>query len=249
MIPQRHLPNAPIKEALIDIHVEARGGLTVQELERRVEEADFGYYVKNPISEGLFGIKLTADGRDSGVESSTSQVGLRLHSTDERHVLQWRLTGFTLSRLPPYDDWTALKTEAQRLWPIYVKALGPRNVKRIATRYINDLQLPLEDGATLDRFIDTLVDVPEGTPQVVGGFLQRFQLVDVEADARVNLTVAWDGSTRDTRVPVILDIDAFTGVTIEPNSPALWETLEKLRGLKNRVFFSVITEAAAELYR
>jgi uncharacterized protein (TIGR04255 family) len=249
VIQQRHLPNAPIKEALIDVHVETRPGLTVQELERRAKESDFGYYVKGPISEGVFGIKLTPDGRDSGVESSTSQVGLRLHSTDECYVLQWRLTGFTLSRLPPYQDWPHLKAEAERLWPIYVSSLGPRQIKRIATRYINDLQLPLEDGATFDRFIDTLVDVPEGTPQVVGGFLQRFQLVDNEANARVNLTVAWDGTTRDARVAVILDIDAFTGVTMEPASPALWETLERLRGLKNRVFFSVITEAAAELYR
>ena len=211
---------APIKEALIDVHVEARSSLTVSELERQAKAIDFGYYIKNPISEGLFGFKLTPDGRDSGVESSTSQVGLRLHSTDERYVLQWRLTGFTLSRLQPYEDWPRLRAEAERLWPMYVKSLEPRQVKRIATRYINDLQLPLEDGATFDRFIDTLVDVPEGAPQVVGGFLQRFQLVDGDANARVNLTLAWDGSTRDPRVPVILDIDAFAGVTsaLRPSS-------------------------------
>jgi uncharacterized protein (TIGR04255 family) len=249
VIDSRHLPNAPIKEALIDVHVEPRPGLTVRELERQAKATDFGYYIKNPISEGTFGFKLTPDGRDSGVESSTSQVGLRLHSADEHYVLQWRLQGFTLSRLPPYEDWLSLRAEAQRLWPVYIQSLKPRQIKRVATRYINDLQLPLADGATFDRFIDTLVDVPEGTPQVVGGFLQRFQLLDADANTRVNLTLAWDGSTRDMRVPVILDIDAFTGVNLEPTSPALWETMEKLRGLKNQVFFSVITEEAAELYR
>ena len=243
----RHLRNAPITEALIDIQVTPREGLTFAQLKGAIDALDFGYYVKNPISEGTFSFRLASDGQPSTAAES-AQVGLRLHSADEKYVAQFRLTGFTLSRLRPYEKWENLLEEARRLWMIYVKWLTPTHVVRLATRFINNLQLPLEPGASFQTYINKLIDVPEEAPQAVEAFFQRFRLVDAAGGARVILTLALDGMPADKPAPVILDVDAFIAVRKDPTNSELWTVLEHLRNLKNRSFFGTITEHTAELY-
>ena len=248
MARQRNLPHAPITEALIDIHVTPREGLTFADLKSAIDALDFGYYVKNPISEGTFAFSLAPDGQRSQTVAEAAQIGLRLHSADEKYVAQFRLAGFTLSRLPPYEKWGNLLEEAQRLWAIYVERLAPRRVVRIATRFINNLQLPLKTGESFQTYMHKFVDVPEEAPQAVEAFFQRFHLVDSSSDARVILTLALDGMLAPGSAPVILDVDAFTGADINPTDRELWTILERLRELKNRSFFGTITERAAELY-
>jgi uncharacterized protein (TIGR04255 family) len=249
MAKQRHLANAPITEALIDLRVTPRDGFTFAELKSAVDSFDTGYYVKSPISEGKFEFTLAPDGQPSTATES-AQVGLRLHSNDEKYVAQFSIAGFTLSRLPPYETWENLLEETRRLWSVYVESLAPLRVVRIATRYINNLNLPLETGESFQTYLHKLVDVPAEAPQVVETFFQRFQLVETASasSARVILTLALDGIPLAGRIPVILDIDAFVGATLSPTDRELWLILERLRELKNRTFFGIITEHAAELY-
>jgi uncharacterized protein (TIGR04255 family) len=248
MAKQRHLQNAPITEALIDIHVSPRDGLTFAELRDVIGAAEFGYYVKGPISQGTFAVIVAPDGQPPLTTGESAQVGMRIHSSDEKYVAQSRLTGFTLSRLPPYETWTDLIEEAKRLWAIYVTRLAPKRVIRVATRYINNLRLPLETGTSYQTYLHKLVDVPEEAPQVVEAFFQRFQLVDAATSAHVNLTLALDGMSADGLAPVILDVDAFAVTDLHPTDLEMWRILERLRELKNRSFFGTITEQAAELY-
>ena len=166
MAKQRHLPHAPITEALIDIRVTPREGLTFAELKDAIEAADCGYYLKSPISEGTFAFTLAPEGKPQTAAES-AQVGLRLHSADEKYVAQFRLSGFTLSRLPPYENWEILLEEARRLWSIYIKCLAPTHVVRVATRFINNLHLPLETGGSFQTYLNKLVDVPDEAPQAV----------------------------------------------------------------------------------
>jgi len=247
MAKQRHLPHAPITEALIDIQVTPRDGLTFDGLKKAIEATDSRYYVKGPISQGTFAFTLAPEGKPQSAAES-AQVGLRLHSADEKYVAQYRLAGFTLSRLPPYETWENLLEEAKRLWTIYVERLAPTRVVRVATRFINNLQLPLKTGASFQTYLHKLVDVPEEAPQAVEAFFQRFRMVDSQDGARVILTLALEGMAASGTVPVILDIDAFNAVDLNPTDRELWAVLERLRELKNRSFFGTITERAAELY-
>jgi len=247
MAKQRHLPHAPITEALIDFRVTHREGLTFAELKSAIDSIDIGYYVKGPISVGTFGFMLAPDGQPTTTTES-SQVGLRLHSNDEKYVAQFTIAGFTLSRLPPYETWENLLVETRRLWAIYVECLSPKRVDRVATRYINNLQLPLEPGASFQAYVNKLIDVPDEAPQAVEAFLQRFRLVDIASGARVNLTLALDGLPAGGPAPVILDVDSFVTANLTPMDENIWNTVEKLRELKNRSFFGTITELAAELY-
>lgn len=249
MAKQQHLNNAPIIEALIDIQVEPKEGLTIAAFQSTLGDMDFGYYVKGPITRNRVGFKWSGDGRKPETASSAEQLGLRLHSTDEKYVAQCRVHGFTLSRLPPYLDWSALVDEAERMWNMYRSRLSPVRVKRVATRYINNLRLPLEHGASFQTYLRRFADVPEEVPQSMTSFFQSFHLVDVATKSNVNLNIALESTPQTSEIPVILDIDAFLETDLDPGSEAIWDLLGQLRALKNRCFFGSLTDQALELYK
>ena len=248
MARQRYLPHAPITEALIDIQVTPREGLDFAGLKDALDAAKFDYYLKGPISFNTFAINVATNGQLPQTTTESQQLGLRFHSTDEKYVAQCRLNGFTLSRLPPYEKWSNLVDETRRIWKLYIELLGPTRVTRVATRFINNLNLPIEPGGSYQKYLCKFVDVPEEAPQAVEAFVQRFQLVDVDTGARMALTLALDGMSPDGTAPVMLDLDAFTGANLHPADEQLWSILERLRDLKNRSFFGTITETTAELY-
>jgi uncharacterized protein (TIGR04255 family) len=244
----RHLHRAPITEALIDIQVEPRGGVSFGGLQEVFNKLDFGYYFKNPISQGTFEFKLPPDGLEPQTTAEATKIGLRLHSSDEKYIAQCRLAGFTLSRLPPYEAWPLLVKETKRVWSVYRERVAPERVTRVATRFINNLRLPLEEGESFQTYLQKFADLPEEAPQAVASFFQRFQLVDIPSNAFVNLTVALDSIRPGGPAPVILDVDAYTSTDLRPVDEDLWVILERLRKLKNQCFFSSLTERAADLY-
>jgi len=242
MAEQRHLPRAPITEGLVDFRVEAPTGLTVDQLIASIaERGNFGYTAKGPIVRSEFGF--SPDARQA--RASSTSIGIRLHSTDERYVALLSIEGFTFSRLEPYQSWEDLLREARPLWDGYVQCLGPGSITRIATRYINNLRLPSAD---LEQFLVMLPRIPEGLPEAMSGFLQRYVLHDSEAEATVLLTQALPEASPGPPVPVILDIDVFRPMRFPIHEEATWQYLERLRVLKNRVFFKCLTERAVELY-
>lgn len=248
MAKKRHLSRAPVTEALIDIRVAPKEDLTFDILKAGLGAAGFGYYAKGPITENLLQFSVPVGGQELQTPSQAAQVGVRFHSNDEKYVVQCRLNGFTLSRLPPYETWENLRTEATRIWKVYAERLAPARVTRVATRFINNLRLPMQTGDSYQLYFNKLVDVPEETPQSVEMFFQRFQLIDTETGARVILTLTHDGSAANGVLPVILDVDAFAQTDLDPGDQEIWAILERLRNLKNRTFFGTLTERAAELY-
>lgn len=249
MAQRRHLPHAPITEAVIDFRVERPTDVTVEAFAELLARRDyFGYSMKGPIIRGEFGFSINVKDEPPAVvhPSRSSTIGVRLHSPDDKYVAQLSLEGFTLSRLQPYESWENLAEEAGRLWEGYLECLRTRHIIRAATRYINNLRLP--PASELKHFLNLLPVVPEGLPDLLSGFLQRFVIHDPESEATVILTQALEEASIDKPLPIILDIDAFRTATFPAEGPTVWAYLGRLRDLKNRAFFGCLTEAAVGLY-
>jgi len=245
----RPLAHAPIIEALVDLRVHA--DTTVERLEQALQEKDFGYRRKGPILRGQFGFVINPQEVPAAqaMPATTSIVGVRLHSTDEKYVAQITTAGLTLSRLEPYQSWDALIEEAQRVWSVYRECAGPVRIHRTATRFINNLRLPLKSGERLQRFLVGLPDMPEDFPQTVSSFLQRFVVRDAPSGATAIFAQSLERFPPEGMpVPVILDVDVFREGLFPPDGAEVWKFLEELRDLKNRMFFGALTEQAVELY-
>jgi len=250
MAKDQHLKNAPIVEALIDFRVQPRDDFAVDQLQAQLELESFGYTFQAPIYRGSFGLSLNLQEEPAAkiLTPEAVQIGFRLSSVDEKYVTLFTGEGFTLSRLAPYQSWDGLLAEVRRLWPIYLRYTGALQIIRVATRFINNLQLPLQPGDKFERYLTLLPQFPDRFPQTLSQFMQRFVLHEQDCGATVIVTLALDQIPIGNKVPVILDVDAYREQRFRVDSDDVWDYLGQLRSLKNRCFFEAITEAAEGLY-
>jgi uncharacterized protein (TIGR04255 family) len=246
----RHLDHAPIIEALIDFRVDVPAGTTVELLEQELENHAFGYRKIGPIFRGNFGMTFNPQEAPAAkaLLGETKTLGFRFQSSDNKYVAQFTTEGFTLSRLEPYESWDTLISETQRVWRIYQACVASTRVSRTATRFINNLRLPLKPGDRFETYLAGLPSMPADYPQAISSFLQRFVVYEEKTGATAVLTQALEQTPTEPPVPVILDIDVFRETKFTPDGPETWDFLGELHDLKNRFFFGAITESAADLY-
>jgi len=247
MARQRHLRNAPITEALIDLRVQPSRRVDERTAEMLAKRLQNTYALKGPIRLNAWEVQF---GEEPEARVATQLLGFRFHSADEKFVAQFQNEGFTLSRLAPYTEWEHIKSEAERLWPLYADVLRPERIRRIACRYINNLSLTMRQGQDFHDFLTAPPQVPPALPQMLNAFVQRVVIACPELNAITILTQLLEPNVATTleKVPLILDIDVQCQKQFEPHSSEIWQNLNQLRGLKNAAFFESITETAAQLY-
>lgn len=247
MAQQRHLENAPITEALLDIRAKLPKEFHTKEFLPLMEKLSKQY----PISkeqrawEGQHKI-------DKGqyVESSVKDLGIQgyfLKTSDEKNIVQLRIDGFTLNRLKPYKNWEKILSDAQNLWPLYMKITKPEAVTRLAVRYINKLNIPLPIN-DFSEYLISAPNIPEKLPQEVVGFLNRVTIYDSTKDITANITHSFESVPQRNYITIILDIDVYKQGDFPSDNEEMWYIFEKLRDMKNRIFFNSITEDTARLF-
>jgi uncharacterized protein (TIGR04255 family) len=240
---RKHYANAPITEGLIDIRVELGPNTTLESLDIICQQAAAEYPTREDRT--LSEVQFSPDAREPSAKRT--KVGYLLRSMDGRQVFQARLDGFTFSRLKPYQNWTALRDEAKRLWTIYREGVRPTRVTRVAVRYINQIDMPLP---ILD-FKDYLRTVPEVSPdlpQGLGGFLMQLQIPQPERDTVLVLTEVLAPPQKADIASIILDIDLFRARADYSSDEDVWGLLEAFRDRKNEAFESCITDKARQLF-
>lgn len=249
MARQRHLDRAPIREAIIDIQFAPAADMKfIAELGNSIGD---GYRKPSDIWQASIGVNFEQVGA-GGTTARRALVGKRFDGFDGKHVLQCRVNGFTFSRLPPYEDWTQIRTRAKACWDCLSQGLGASAISRLAVRYINALPLPLPIGDFRD-YLEAPPQIPARLPQEISGFVHQVLMADREAKASAIVTQALEnpssGGSGPNAVTILFDIDTFRGVDIPAaDGAAVWQILDDLRNLKNRIFFEHLTERTVELF-
>lgn len=241
----RHLSRAPIAEAVIDLRVQPTDGVSAESFSTISELLKDSYPILQRVEslETTFGIQ---EGQSQPPQLTYSEIGILLKSRDQRNVAQFRTNGFTFNRLPPYTSWEEVFPEAIELWERYRGLATPARVTRIAVRYIN--RLPFALPVDLSEYLTASPSIPDSLPQVLRAYLTRLVLSDAETANSVIVTQAPEPSADADHVVVLLDVDAYRDVDMDPGDPRIKEILGSLRELKNRVFFGSITERTAEMH-
>ena len=238
------LKKAPVTEALIDIRVKLLPEFDVANINTIYESIKTRYPEKQEqkISEVKFEPRA-----EEIVKSSKPEInGYRYFSSDKKQIVQARVDGFIFSRLHPYIKWEELRDEAHRIWQLYKNITSPVSITRVAIRYMNNLNIPMP----IKDFGDYLTappTVPEGLPQGVSSFLTRTVLHEPSMGVHAIITQVLEQIVTDV-APIILDIDVFKLQPEGIEEKDAWETIEKLRHFKNRIFFKSITKSLKEMY-
>lgn len=245
MARERYLKNAPIVEAMIDFRVSLPSGFDPKEfsslakdLSERYPKKEAGRLISGSI-EIKDGKPVVAPPIDRGIK------GYRFKSNDEKEIAQFRNDGFTFSRLQPYTRWETVLDEAKRLWELYRSKTSPQAVGRIAARYINrlDLPVPIED---FGRYLTVPPELPKRLPQELSGFMIKLRIH--EKDLQGDITETLVKSPKKGYIGIILDIDVYKVSVGGMTEDEIWPTFDRLRELKNRIFFGLIKEETARLF-
>ncbi|HHT9111297.1 MAG TPA: TIGR04255 family protein [Candidatus Brocadiaceae bacterium] len=239
------LSKAPIAEALIDIRVKARENLKVEQFDSICNSISREYPVKKTRSK-LEG-RLEFKKGESPLSAATETIdGYIFTSADQKQIFQARLDGFTFNRLKPYETWERFRDEARRLWGKYREVTSPE-ITRVALRYINKMEFPLPV-KDFGNYLAAPPTVPAGLSQGVSSFLTRVVIHEPEIGAAGIITQALEQIINPNVLTIILDIDVFKQKSEGITEEEAWQTLEKLRHFKNKIFFESITEKARELF-
>lgn len=250
--PRENLAEAPIIEAVFDIKVELPPDLDLVKL---VAEARKVFTVDYPKASKFFQHSLqVSPGEDAAgaIEREKTVRGVRLRHHSENQLIHVHQEGFSFNRLAPYTSYDDYLPEVRRCWDLFCEMSRPVSVRRLALRNINRLQLPKNDQGTVP--LSTFLQGAPGKPKIEGvgmtGFVSQRQLTEFESGLEAAVTFASEPSPNGTdRVPMILDIDASSSVSLDPTDSEIWTTFAKLRGLKNRIFHASVTEECLNQYR
>jgi uncharacterized protein (TIGR04255 family) len=240
-----NFPHPPIQEALIDFRVGYPAVPNRDVMEHLKPLLADNYPVQSEI------VQLTATIAYNDGVGSANQVssfgGIRFESSERGFVFQAQVSGFTVSKLKPYGNWTELLDETKKLWAIYSRVLTPISIERIACRYINRIEVN-SGHFDFNDYLTTAPNVPEKLPQGVSRYLTQMEIPVPDAKATVIITQALEGVS-DAPPAFLLDIDAFKVASYAIEENTLWADLEMLRTLKNQFFFEYVTEKTKALFR
>lgn len=249
MVAIQHLENAPVVEGLIDFRVRPGDGISLGALENLGRAIEDRYPVRKEAKRFHSSIEVK-DGAQASNSITSELIGYRFERSDARSIVQVQLGGFSLSHLAPYDAWESLIADAQVIWKEYQDIVKPSRVVRVATRFINRIELPLSGELDFDEFLSVGPRVPQGLAQNVGEFLTRIAVADPKSGATVVVIQALESfNPKNSTLPVLLDIDVFKDVEFDPDSLDHWKLLSELRHLKNQAFFSSITDKTLGLIK
>ena len=240
-----HLEHAPIKEAIIDLRLNSNIG--IGQLDSLKDSLPEGYSELKPTFRQ--GVHLAFNDGVIETKEQRSQQGYRSDQTERGFVAQFHENGITVSKLPPYTEWSDFKREARTLWDIYKTILGKVELSRIAVRYINEIHLPLTDGKLdFDQYLTNCPKIPIGMPDILVNFLSRIAVPYDKLDALALVTLSLGDGNRDF-FPLTLDIDVYRNQKLDLPEREIWALFDELRAIKNQAFSGSITETTKAIYR
>lgn len=245
----RHLKNAPITEAILDLRVNLSKDFrpdTFKDMKGRMSDR----YPKTEEARYFTAQVQITPGKAPTSEATVGGVqGYFFKSADGLDIVQFRVDGFSHNRLRPYTRWEQFFPEAMRCWELYQSVAQAPFVTRVSLRYINQLKLPIKDGDDLEDYLTALPPMPPGAPGGFSGLLTRLATYDDETEVCSNVTQALEGGIGMAEAAIILDIEAYKDEEAgSPDRGVLEPTFEVLRKVKNDIFFGSITEETARLF-
>ncbi len=181
--------------------------------------------------------------------SKESLIGYRYDNADNTKVIQARANGFTFSHLKPYANWDDFVNETKKHWGDFKQITNPKQVRRVATRFINSIPLASEIKvvADLESVLTRSLSLPNKIPQQLQHYFSR--IVTKDPSNNINIVVIAAFEQQEARKNIVLDIDIFKELPNSIEDDDIWNTLNVMRGLKNDVFFNLLTEQIIERFK
>jgi uncharacterized protein (TIGR04255 family) len=242
------LPRAPIVQALI--HWQARGQKPLEENSLRAALAEKlpNYPQKAPIQQFGPMVSMAPASESPPVQHPrTIFMGWRLMSPDGHYVVQFSRDGLLFSRTRPYEHWELFVEAAKQAWRVFVELADPAEIQRLGVRFIN--QIAAATPENLHDFLREPPTCPSNLPLEDFVYQSRFAVPGEPFGIRIIKVMQPSMPAIPSSSGLFLDIEVFSTTAIQNDSAALDEALTKMRWLKNKVFFTLLTDGAMNAFK
>lgn len=246
----RKLSKPPIVEAVLDIDCELSANMEISALEAPAKEI---YSSEYPI----FRVRHLLEHQVRDIRGGPLEASFQknVHSfmflrKDERQLVQVRPQGFSFNRLAPYEDLGDYLAEIERTWLQFVVFAKPKSVTSIRLRYINKIQIPLQDGRVeLEEYLKLGPRLPDEERLTFGSFLNQYVAVEKTTGHEVKAILTSQQAEGDC-LPIIFDITVASSESVVPTEwREIRRVVDSLRNLKNSVFFNTLEDKCLKLFQ
>jgi uncharacterized protein (TIGR04255 family) len=240
------LSRPPIVEAVIHWRARARKALDADSLSTALAQRLPHYLTREPMQQVELMPMVSDTDASSVVQHRKGWQGIRLRSDDGRYVIQFTRDGLVFSRTKEYQHWEVFTGAAKEGWRVYMEVATPSETQRLSVRFIN--HLPAATPATLQDYLREPPTRPSNLPLKEFVYQSTFDVPGHPFGIRVikvmqpSMPELWQSSG------LFLDIDVFSTSAIPNETGPLDEALTRMRWLKNKVFFNLLTEAAIQSF-
>jgi uncharacterized protein (TIGR04255 family) len=234
--------NPPIREAIIAIVVQDLPDSSAGQIHNLVPRVVSEYPRNEPISQAQFVGEIRPQ---APPKTSVQQrfLGLQFRSDDLKQIFQARLNGFSFHRLAPYHRWETFRAEAFRLWQLFRETVGEVRTLSFSVRYINALVIPAP--GLMEDFLNLYPEIPREWPQTLTNSMMRLDLPisdELTTDAGHLTAVQTFLPSEPGTASILLDLN-LQYPALRNSNETLWERIDAVRPVKNRLFNASLTAA------
>ncbi|WP_081579054.1 TIGR04255 family protein [Leptospirillum ferriphilum] len=241
----RKYSKPPITEALFDIQVELPKEVNIETIDGLSSPLLDRYPKKRPRRKFSTKIEFKGDNPPSTDSSDFGIDGFLFWTEDEKQVTQFRLDGFSFSRLKPYPSggWEETYPQMVEFWNFYKDSLKPLLVKRVAVRYINLIEVPKPLGEMdWGSYFNWAPPVFGELPHQIEQFVHRTTIQFPEESIKAVITLLTGPPQEPSKTTAIFDLDVFKEIHLSLDQFKIDPLFKKLRGIKDDLFEAGLTE-------
>lgn len=183
-------------------------------------------------------------GESEVVLDKSTVEGVTFFSKDNLRNIVVGVERTTLTVHGEYIGWENFEEAGRKMWETFSPKLGDVELMGISLRYVNRIDLPVDNIVLSDYFTAYLkTDIDEH----FNTFQMRYSFFDPESSIKTHIAHGIE-SVIDDKVPYVFDIDVIL-LDETLSSENIWESFRLLRSEKNKIFNRGLTEKAKELLR
>ena len=246
-MPAGRYKRPPITEAVIELGFEPAISQTAM---HRFVRSVRGEY---PISEQTYEIgaefQILGPGKDPMVTPMQRFSGYKISGQDFADLIMLTPNRISNIRAAPYLGWEELIERTKKNYTRLKRVAGYRKLVRMATRYMNRIDIPIEgrDSVTTEDYLLINPRVPADI-STLNSFTTRFVGVVPDVECQVIVNVGTVPSPLIDHISLLLDIDLIKEQNLPSRDDEFWDALAILRTRKNSLFEAFITDNARELF-
>lgn len=167
--------------------------------------------------------------------------GYRLHSRDEKHVCQWKRSCLIFSRLQPYETWNEFVNAALPFWDTYREVAEPEIIEAVSVRFIS--QIPLRSNEKPSKYVQQVPLPLKGLGLRADSFFHQDSIPLKGYPYELKLIRAMQPAAEKSGSKNLLIVDIDVSTTSAVPFDQLAKSLEEMRTIKNKVFFTYMKDA------